>query len=95
MHFFNPVPVMKLVEMISAIQTDDLTRDVTKKYPRLTSLALSFGKETVNSADVPGFITNRVLMPWINEAIFVLNEGIASPEDIDQAMKLGCNGTPR
>lgn len=77
MHFFNPVPVMKLVEMISAIQTNDQTRDVTRK------LAESFGKEVVNAADVPGFITNRVLMPWINEAIFCLNEGIASPEDID------------
>jgi 3-hydroxybutyryl-CoA dehydrogenase len=58
----------------------------------LHSLSESFGKEVVNASDVPGFITNRVLMPWINEAIFCLNESIATPEDIDQAMKLGCNG---
>lgn len=84
MHFFNPVPVMNLVEMISAIQTNDHTRDVTRK------LSGAFGKEVVNASDVPGFIANRVLMPWLNEAIFCLQEGIATPEDIDQAMKLGC-----
>lgn len=86
MHFFNPVPVMRLVEMISAIQTSDATRETTRQ------LAEQMSKEVVNASDVPGFITNRVLMPWINEAIFCLNEGIATPEDIDQAMKLGCNG---
>lgn len=70
-----------------------MTRLATRLGSNLsfTRLAEAFGKVTVNSADVPGFISNRVLMPWINEAIFVLNEGIATVEDIDQAMKLGCN----
>ena len=58
----------------------------------IISLSTRFGKEVVYAADVPGFITNRILMPWINEAIFALSEGIASIEDIDKAMKLGCNG---
>jgi len=85
MHFFNPVPVMNLVEIISAIQTSDATRNLTQ------SIATSFGKEIVHAKDVPGFIANRVLMPWINEAVFTLQEGIASIEDIDKAMKLGTN----
>ncbi len=85
MHFFNPVPVMNLVEIITAIQTDDHTLNETKK------LATLMQKESVQAQDVPGFITNRVLMPWINEAIFALQENIASIEDIDKAMKLGTN----
>jgi len=85
MHFFNPVPVMNLVEIITAIQTDDHTLNETRK------LAALMQKESVRANDVPGFITNRVLMPWINEAIFALQENIASIEDIDKAMKLGTN----
>ena len=85
MHFFNPVPVMNLVEVISGLQTSEETMQ------RTLGLAQLMGKETVQAKDVPGFITNRVLMPWINEAIFALQEGIASIEDIDKAMKLGTN----
>ena len=85
MHFFNPVPVMNLVEIITAIQTDDHTLNETRKFATLMQ------KESVRANDVPGFITNRVLMPWINEAIFALQENIASIEDIDKAMKLGTN----
>lgn len=85
MHFFNPVPVMNLVEIISALQTSPQTLELTQK------LASSFKKETVSAKDIPGFITNRVLMPYINEAIFALLEGISSIEDIDKAMKMGTN----
>jgi 3-hydroxybutyryl-CoA dehydrogenase len=85
LHFMNPVPVMKLVELIRGLPTSDETYEVTR------DLAVRFGKETVVSRDVPGFIVNRVLMPLINEAIFVLYENIASAEDIDKAIHLGLN----
>ena len=86
MHFMNPVPVMKLVEIIRGIQTSDET------YAVVNEVAQSLGKTTVLSAkDMPGFIVNRVLMPYINEAVYALYEGIATVEDIDVAMKLGTN----
>ena len=85
MHFMNPVPVMKLVEIIRGLPTSDETYETTR------ALAVKFGKETVVSRDVPGFIVNRVLMPLINEAIFVLYENIATAEDIDKAIHLGLN----
>ncbi len=85
MHFMNPVPVMKLVEMIRGLTTSDET------YNTAIELAKKLGKEPVLSKDYAGFIVNRILIPMINEAIFVLQEGIASAEDIDKAMKLGTN----
>ncbi|KAJ3388167.1 hypothetical protein HDU84_000247 [Entophlyctis sp. JEL0112] len=85
MHFMNPVPVMSLVEIIPGLATSSETVSITK------SLAKSMGKITTESADVPGFIANRILMPYINEAVFVLQEGIATREDIDTTMKLGTN----
>lgn len=85
MHFMNPVPVMKLVEIIRGLATDDAT------YETIKTLSEKMGKTTVLSKDMPGFIVNRILMPMINEAVFALNEGLASVEDIDIAMKLGTN----
>ncbi len=85
MHFMNPVPVMKLVEIIRGLGTSDQTYETTR------ALAETMGKATVVSRDVPGFIVNRVLAPLINEAIFALNEGLASAEDIDRAVHLGLN----
>lgn len=85
MHFMNPVPVMKLVEIIRALQTSDET------YQTVRNLAAQLGKTTVVSRDFPGFISNRILMPLINEACFTLMEGVASKEDIDTVMKLGMN----
>jgi 3-hydroxybutyryl-CoA dehydrogenase len=85
MHFMNPVPVMKLVEIIRGLPTSDETYEATR------ALAERLGKTTVVSRDVPGFIVNRVLMPLVNEACFALYEGIASAEDIDQAIHLGLN----
>ena len=85
MHFMNPVPVMKLVEIIRGIQTDDETYRVTKE------LSERFGKTVVTSKDAAGFIVNRILIPMLNEACYVLMEGIATPEDIDNAIKLGLN----
>lgn len=85
MHFMNPVPVMKLVEVIPSITSEQETVDA------VVSLAGAMGKETSLSRDVAGFIANRILMPYINEAVFVLNEGIATKEDIDRTMKLGTN----
>lgn len=85
MHFMNPVPVMKLVEVIRGIATSEETLETTVK------LAEKMGKTVVTSADYPGFIVNRILMPMINEAAFTLMEGVASAEDIDAAMKLGTN----
>ncbi|KAI9334113.1 3-hydroxyacyl-CoA dehydrogenase [Obelidium mucronatum] len=85
MHFMNPVPVMQLVEIIPGLATSKETLDVT------LDLAKKMGKITTESADVPGFIANRVLMPYINEAVYVLQEGIATKEDIDTTMKLGTN----
>ena len=85
MHFMNPVPVMQLVEIIRGAQTSDET------YATTRALAEKLGKTTVLSKDMPGFIVNRILIPMINEACFVLQEGLASAEDIDTAMKLGTN----
>lgn len=85
MHFFNPVPVMALVEVIRGIQTSDATFAATK------SLAERVGKTAVGIKNAPGFVVNRILIPMINEAVFVLEEGIASAEEIDAGMKLGAN----
>src|SRR5579883_1361315 len=85
MHFFNPVPVMKLIEIVRAIQTSEMTIEAIR------SVGLKLGKTPVVVTDSPGFISNRVLCPMINEAIFALEEGIASKEDIDTVMKLGMN----
>ena len=85
MHFMNPVPVMKLVEVITALQTDDATLATT------IQLAEAMGKTTTTARDVPGFIANRILIPYINEAVFTLYEGIGTVEDIDKTMKLGTN----
>jgi len=85
MHFMNPVPVMSLVEIVRGLATSEATCRVTR------SLAESFGKTPVEVADFPGFVSNRVLMPMINEAIFCVMEGVGSPEAIDTVMKLGMN----
>ena len=85
MHFFNPAPVMKLVEIIKGVYTSDETFNACKE------LALNIGKDPVTVIESPGFVVNRILIPMINEAICVLSEGIASAEDIDKAMKLGAN----
>ena len=85
MHFMNPVPIMKLIELIRGLQTDDATLDA------VNGMAAAMGKTTVLSEDYPGFIVNRILMPMINEAVTALYEGVAKPEDIDTAMKLGTN----
>jgi 3-hydroxybutyryl-CoA dehydrogenase len=85
MHFMNPVPLMKLVEIIRGAQTSDET------YQVVAELGQKVGKTTVISYDYPGFISNRVLLPMINEAIFALFEGVGSAEDIDTVMKLGMN----
>ena len=85
MHFMNPVPMMKLVEIIRGYSTSDET------YNLIKSLSEKLGKVPVEVFDYPGFISNRVLMPMINEAIFALMEGVASAEDIDTVMKLGMN----
>ncbi len=85
MHFMNPVPLMKLIEIVRGLATDDETYNTT------IALAEKFGKTCVLSRDVPGFIVNRVLMPLINEAIIALNEGLGTKEDIDTGVKLGLN----
>ena len=85
MHFFNPVPLMRLVEIIRALQTSDAT------YDAVAELTRALGKEPVSVKDSPGFVVNRMLVPMINEAVFVLYEGLASAEEIDAAMKLGAN----
>ncbi len=85
MHFMNPVPLMKLVEGIRGLQTSDDT------FARVAGFAEKLGKTFVEVKDMPGFAVNRILMPMINEAVYTLHEGIASVEDIDQAMKLGTN----
>lgn len=85
MHFMNPVPVMKLIEGIRGLETSDETFNTVAK------VAEKMGKIFVRANDVPGFAVNRILMPMINEAIYTLYEGVASAEDIDQAMKLGTN----
>ena len=85
MHFMNPVPVMKLVEVIRGMATSDET------YERVRTLAEKMDKTALNCQDSPGFVSNRVLMPMINEAIFTLYEGVATRESIDGIMKLGMN----
>jgi 3-hydroxybutyryl-CoA dehydrogenase len=85
MHFMNPVPVMKLVEVIRGIATSDET------YEKTRALAEQMGKTPVEVNDAPGFISNRILMPMINESIFALSESVGSAEAIDQIMKLGMN----
>lgn len=85
MHFFNPVPLMKLVEVIRGIATSDET------YAKVKTLSEQLGKVPVECNDSPGFVSNRVLMPMINEAIFALHEGVATKESIDEIMKLGMN----
>ena len=85
MHFFNPVPLMKLVEVIRGIATSDET------YARVKELSEKLGKVPVECNDYPGFVSNRVLMPMINEAVFALHEGVATKESIDEIMKLGMN----
>ena len=85
MHFFYPVPAMKLVEVINGL----LTSEETNKA--VTDLSTELGKTPVQIKEAPGFVVNRILIPMINEAITILNEGVASAEDIDTAMKLGCN----
>lgn len=83
MHFMNPVPMMKLVEVIRGYNTSDATTQL------IMNLATSLGKEPVEVNDYPGFISNRILMPMINEAIYALYEGVAGKKEIDQVMKLG------
>jgi 3-hydroxybutyryl-CoA dehydrogenase len=85
MHFFNPVPMMALVEIIRGLQTSDATHEAVK------GLAERLGKSPITVKNAPGFVVNRILVPMINEAFFVLAEGLASAEDIDAGMKLGCN----
>ncbi len=85
MHFMNPVPLMQLVEGIRGLQTSDAT------FAHVRGLAETLGKTFVESRDMPGFVVNRILMPMINEAFYALYEGIAQPEAIDEAMKLGTN----
>jgi 3-hydroxybutyryl-CoA dehydrogenase len=83
MHFFNPVPVMKLVEVIRGLQTSQSTFDTVKQ------LAETLGKTPVEVNDAAGFVSNRVLMPMLNEAMFAVMEGVATPEAVDQVFKLG------
>lgn len=85
MHFFNPVPMMALVEIIRGLQTSDATHDAVH------AMAKALGKTPITVKNAPGFVVNRILVPMINEALFVLAEGLATPEDIDAGMKLGCN----
>ena len=85
MHFFNPVPMMALVEIIRGLQTSDAT------HAAVHALATALGKSPITVRNAPGFVVNRILIPMINEAFFVLAEGLATAEDIDAGMKLGCN----
>jgi 3-hydroxybutyryl-CoA dehydrogenase len=85
MHFMNPVPVMKLVEIIRGLQTSDAT------YRTTVALSQALGKEVVTARDVPGFIVNRLLIPFLNEACFALSEGLGTVEDIDKGIQLGLN----
>ena len=85
MHFFNPVPLMTLVEIIRGLQTNDHTHGLVQEMSK------ALGKEPITVKNAPGFVVNRILVPMINEAFFVLAEGLATPEDIDAGMKLGCN----
>src|SRR5208337_425101 len=83
MHFFNPVPVMALVEVVRGMATSDET------FAQVQGLAVKLGKTPVAVNDAPGFVSNRVLMPLINEAAYTVMEGVASPEAVDQIFKLG------
>ena len=85
MHFFNPVPVMALVEIIAGLQTSDAVRE------SVANVVAKLGKAVVNVRNAPGFVVNRLLCPMLNEACFALGEGLATAKDIDEAMKLGCN----
>ncbi|SHG67842.1 3-hydroxybutyryl-CoA dehydrogenase [Ornithinibacillus halophilus] len=85
MHFMNPVPVMKLVEIIRGLQTSDQT------YESIKEMTNQLSKTPVEVNDYPGFVSNRILMPMINEAIYTVYEGVATPEDVDTVMKLGMN----
>ncbi|MBT9495893.1 MAG: 3-hydroxybutyryl-CoA dehydrogenase [Zoogloea oleivorans] len=85
MHFFNPVPLMALVELIRGLQTSDATQAAVQAF------ATAVGKTPIVAKNSPGFAVNRILCPMINEAIFALQEGLASAADIDEGMKLGCN----
>jgi 3-hydroxybutyryl-CoA dehydrogenase len=85
LHFFNPVPMMRLVEVVRGMRTSDST------VAAVRGLAESMGKVPVEVKDSPGFVVNRVLFPMINEAAFTLQQGVATPESIDECMKLGCN----
>lgn len=84
LHFFNPVPVMSLVEVIRGLQTTDAT------YSRISAFARRIDKRDIGAGNRPGFVVNRILVPMLNEAIFTLQEGLASAEDIDTGMQLGC-----
>lgn len=85
MHFFNPVPMMTLVELIRGLATSDATVDAARAF------AIALGKTPIVVKNSPGFVVNRILCPMINEAIFALQEGLASAQDIDDGMKQGCN----
>ena len=85
MHFFNPVPVMQLVELIRGLQTTDAT------YAAVDEVSRAVGKTPVQVRNSPGFVVNRMLCPMINEAVFALSEGLATAQEIDDAMRLGCN----
>ncbi|MEZ4225658.1 MAG: 3-hydroxyacyl-CoA dehydrogenase NAD-binding domain-containing protein [Polyangiaceae bacterium] len=85
MHFMNPVPLMKLVEIVRGVQTSDATTTT------IQALAEKLGKTVITSKDQPGFVVNRMLVPFLNEACFALQEGLGTPEDIDQGAKLGLN----
>jgi 3-hydroxybutyryl-CoA dehydrogenase len=84
MHFFNPVPMMKLVEIIPALQTAAATTEIAK------GMAVKLGKTFITCKDTPGFVVNRLLVPYLLDAVRLVEEGVASAEDIDTAMKLGC-----
>jgi 3-hydroxybutyryl-CoA dehydrogenase len=85
LHFFNPVPMMALVEVVSGMQTHDATRDAA------TAFAKALGKTPIQVRNSPGFAVNRILCPMLNEAVFTLQEGVATAEAIDEGMKLGCS----
>jgi 3-hydroxybutyryl-CoA dehydrogenase len=85
MHFFNPVPVIALVEVVRGLQTSDATHDIVEV------LSAKLGKTPITVKSSPGFVVNRILLPMLNEAFFVLAEGDANPTEIDDGMKLGCN----
>ncbi len=85
MHFFNPVPVMQLVELIRGLQTSDDT------YAAVEAVTKGVGKSPVKVRNSPGFVVNRLLCPMINEAVFALGEGLATAQEIDDAMRMGCN----